>query len=487
MNAEESTSNPSKDHKTPVSAELLKRFANDQLIVDLPTMNLKQCGMSKPATYTGCGLLLVHADKEFELRMYVTGSESHSQKSIEDMERFLQEVQSGDVLPASEYFQFSGVDFDGLEWVCDRVAVDVYDQGHGIVITGHLRDVLRHEATGLSRAQRASASVYIFDDLRVALDRYESTQTLVDGRAVSLSTKPVFAAFKSAGLEFTVRREESERGSIVVCATSADAALPTSLEVRIEEALSYVTASSARWCLVEKRFDTKREVLMVPRRLARKSLLEEPVDSSRFGGATDFWRLFSAYLEYVLQHTDPDTYHPISSQLFHVVAGETQQLDLIALTVGVAVEGVLNVAFTDFAKPSNEFLNAREALAKRLVTVRCTNQELGRRIRGALETMKSPTSSATDKLKLLEASGVVTDTLVGNWKKLRNKSAHPNGKYDPSAQAELYAQCNSVYTMLNRLIFQAIGYQGPYSDFSKRGWPIDHFSPQSVENHSDCP
>jgi hypothetical protein len=84
--------------------------------------------------------------------------------------------------------------------------------------------------------------------------------------------------------------------------------------------------------------------------------------------------------------------------------------------------------------------------------------------------MKS--SRPKDKFIVLEASGVITNEMVKEWEKLRNAIAHAAVRFDPTKTQTIWNRCNIVYTMLNLLVFRAIGYSGRYQDFSSRGWPI---------------
>jgi hypothetical protein len=452
------------EHRTPLNPEFIKRYSQGRLVLDFPALRLQQRRAAKPAVYVGKGLLEVVTDGEFKLRLYVESSEHHEHPFVK-LARDFNETKPGDFIPDERYFLMSGHDINGFEWQCARVQADVQDAGHGIVVTGVLQDVLKHEVVGLSEAIHPRAAMYFFSELRVALGR----------PGVPHAT----ATFGAAGFEFTVTQVAAEEGGLVMLLRSSQAAMPATIETRVEEALRYVTASSANWCIVEKRYGTRREVMVVPRRPVHKSFFYEPVDHRHPDMKRHYWHLFARYVEHVLTADEPEAYHPLSSQLFHVFSGETRQLDLNGLVVGVAVEGILNVAFSDIGKPAPEFLAAREALAHRVDKVRCKVPELERRVKGALDAMKSSTASATDKLKALEAAGVVTRESVKQWKDLRNKTAHAKGSYDPTALTKLYPLCNAVYTMLNRLVFQAIGYEGDFQDFSRRGWPKASFKPAS--------
>jgi hypothetical protein len=203
------------------------------------------------------------------------------------------------------------------------------------------------------------------------------------------------------------------------------------------------------------------------------SFLQEPLDP-RPDFADDYWRLFSAYFEHVSQHDRPDEYHPITTQIFHLAEGESQQLDLVGLALSVAVEGVLKCAYPQVGAPSQAFLLALEQMQTDLKKLQCSEPSLFVRADGALSAMKSLRPG--DQLKELVKLGVITKKQHRTWTKLRNAMAHAQVKLDPEAANKLWAECLTVYTLLLRLILHTIGYRGHYCEYASTGWPILPFS-----------
>jgi hypothetical protein len=93
-------------------------------------------------------------------------------------------------------------------------------------------------------------------------------------------------------------------------------------------------------------------------------------------------------------------------------------------------------------------------------------------------------SRPKDKLKVLVDNGVINQSMAKAWEKLRNTTAHAAVKIDPDKAHEMWAHCNIVYAMLNRLVFQAIGYSGKYKDFSTSGWPMTDFRAVILKENS---
>ena len=55
------------------------------------------------------------------------------------------------------------------------------------------------------------------------------------------------------------------------------------------------------------------------------------------------------------------------------------------------------------------------------------------------------------------------------WNILRHRIAH--GRELVDVLNELPALCDTVYMAFLRMMFEVIGYSGPYTDRSSRGWP----------------
>ena len=89
--------------------------------------------------------------------------------------------------------------------------------------------------------------------------------------------------------------------------------------------------------------------------------------------------------------------------------------------------------------------------------------------------MSQPQSS--DGPYSLAKRGIVGAELVDIWKRLRNRVAH--GVADSEFEELLY-DCDTVGVLLYQLVFHAIGYEGPYSTFTRKGWGAAQYPPKKV-------
>lgn len=451
--------------------QFLHAFFEDSLVIDLLNIELLQLDESQPETYTGKGFLRIFRDRNFEFRMYADSNQHHGEYFTRAWKR-LEARKPGQQIARNEYFQLAGTDINGNKWCSEQVKVNPSTTSQGTVIVGTLYAPLIHKRSDLPQAQRASIKLYFFNELPLYFSGVAHTQTTENGRPVRSILEENHANFSSSNYDFSVRKVEPKSGSTILLATSSSPSLHAAIELRIEEALSYVTASKVRWCLCEKRHGTSRELTITPRSDVDRSFLGPPVPHDG-QTATDFWQLFDAYFKFVISHPDEDEYHPLSLQLYHVINGTARDLSLIALLLCVAVEGVLKTCFADLAKPSQTFVDSLEQVKKLIRRIKCLDDRLKARIVGSVDAMNQ--SRANDKLKLLIQLGTITRKQTDTWQGLRNASAHADKNFAPEKAQELSSSCHAVYTMLHQLVFQAIGYSGQHVNYGTTGWPVENF------------
>lgn len=461
---------------SPISKEFLQAFYEDSLIIDLPSIKLQRLDENNPEIYTGKGFLRIRRDHNFEMRVYADKNEDYSKYLIQSLKR-LQLHKSGEIIPRSEYFRLESIDINGSSWYSEQVEISLSASQHGTVIVGTLQAPLINKTTSLSSTPKAKIRLRFFNDLPVHYSGVRFTQASEGGQPVDTQVEENHETFPANNYEITIRKVDPELGSTVLIATSKDEKLHPAIELRLEEALSYVTASKVRWALCEKRIGTSREITIIPRSELNRSFLEPPLHH-KGQTSNDFWQLFGKYFEFILPYSSEDAYHPLSLQIYHVVNGSARDLSLIALVVSIAIEGVLKVCFEDLAKPQQSFIASLEKVKSLIDRLKCADESLKGRIKGSLDQMKQ--SRAKDRLKLLVEQGIITKEQTKTWDKLRNASAHADKNFAPEKVQELALSCHIVHVMMHRLVFQAIDYSGQYVNYGTVGWPTENFEAKSL-------
>lgn len=451
---------------SPISPEFVKALFEGTMVLDCPSVVFRQLRDQSPRSYEGRGLLLLR-DGEYQFRIYADKGENDAKEAFDEIFKVTRWT-PGEEIPKDEYFELRAKDISGYEWTCSKVHVKRHGSVYGLVLTGQMFDVLKHESTSDRSPHGSVLTLYFLEELNVPLNRWMSTRSEVNGQVTKSKIEQVRAEFASGGFRFVVEKATPEQGSTIVHVFSNDP-LACGLETRVEETLRYVTMRPVRWCVMQKRSSGSLIVSLMPKRRHGKPLFDEPL-GPRPDVAEDYWRLFVAFFEYVSLQPIPADYHPLSVQLFHLTEGETRQLDAVGLTVSVAVEGVLKCAYPNIGKPSDAFLLEVERIRDEIKKLAFNDEALRARVDGALNAMKG--TRPGDQMKELVRQGVMTAHQQKTWTSLRNSSAHAAAKFDPDSINKLWVECLTVYTLLNRLIFHAIGYKGPFCDYETRGWPI---------------
>ncbi|SRR5712692_11396992 len=455
-----------KDSSTPITGAFIKSYAADQLLLDCPKIVLTQHLPHEPRIIRGKGMISLLGHSQFQLRMYSDGASIPSFEHFKSWAKWVQ----GEVIPEHDYFNLEATDLSGNKWQNQKILIDPHGS-NGEVITATFNE-LTYRVSGLTPTLAPSLRMYFFQTLDIPYTKYLDTTTRSGDKMLERSVSLDMTSFEIDTLHFDFKKVRPEESTTILIVHSDSDAFPEAIEARIEECLRYVTFRPLSCCIVDKQNLGTRDVIVRPRHKTEKGLFDEPLDSNP-AFANDYWRLFSDYFRHIASYTDRLKYHPLSAQLFPVISPGTKQLHIAGLLVSVAVEGILNSEFPDLGKPSGAFITNLNHVLTLIRRIKCIDKTMSARFTGAVNAMKS--ARAKDKLKVLAEQSVVTKAMVDAWDELRNTTAHASIHVDEGDIQALWSRCNTVYTLLNKLVFLAIGYSGKYRDYSARDWPVVDF------------
>lgn len=247
---------------------------------------------------------------------------------------------------------------------------------------------------------------------------------------------------------------------------------------RVLSAIQYVLAEPMNWVIYEKRI--KRELTSTFRSFKekhKKSRFYEPILLVD-GNESDVWKLFDIYLSKILQNKK-DFNDPITNIISKCLHASQGSFDALSLTLSLAVEEILNTSFKDI-EVQNSVKKEDIRTFKKAVKKLDVEQSFRDRIGSFIGYIQNTT--ATDRLRKLIDSTPISITEYDNWKDIRNHFAHPDDS-KLNTHDKVY-KTYSVLTLLHKLIFIKIGYQGSYNDFGERGWPKKEWKPNNT-NQAD--
>lgn len=462
------TKEPILDFGNPISNALLENFASDQLVIDCLTIKLIPRETSGGVNLIeGVGLIHLGAASEFSLRMY---SKEPLVDPFSELKKFANRV-PGEKISASEFYDLEATDINGCIWKSEGLLISPVGSSNGTVVTAKFSKLTN--TAEIDRRLPSVLTMWFFQPIEVAYTQLLETEVRQHGNTRYRSTQPGAAQTFNSLFEFNFSKVDAPRGTAVLSVSSKSKVFPPVYETRIIEALRFVTITPISYCIVSKQSDGIRYVEINPKCEYKRGILAPAVPASRPECGNDFWRLFHAYLDHAAKWGDSATYHPLSSQMYNLINSSSNQLDLVSLLVAIAVEGVLNTEFPDAGRPSDPLLKNLKILMKRVENSTTLDTGFVLRVKGALNAMKS--ARPKDKLIELQTKLPISKDMINDWQRVRNTTTHSSVASSAVDVSELYRECNSVYSLLNLLVFAAIGYSGQYIHYGKSKWPLEKF------------
>lgn len=422
------------------------------LTLDCPLMELVPVIKDSRNFYRGSGLISL-GEKGLEFKLY-----SNQPYRLEE---FLSRsaAKAGQLIEDLDYYVLHATDVSGRNWKSSRL-LPRFRSGAGVVASGPVGEikVFDHRKWSINRSLMR---LRFFGDLELPFDKATYSETKVEGKTIIESSAYDSAFFECSSFDFFVRT--SKGWSIVEVSKEVDK-LPDTLSHQVEESIEFMLAHPARAAVVETFSATGIETSI--RRLTEPITAKamSPLGRSSSSYQKDAWRLFDCFFRFIEPHVGT-TRPPLSRILQYIVQMNHSTIDAQALGLGVAVEGLLKEVYPNIAPPTEGFLCELES-AKVLIESAMLSQSTSSRIIGSLGAMKE--SRAKDRLLALVDAKVITRAQYDAWNRLRNSSAHAEVH---ELSNEFLSLCWSVLVLAYCLMFNAIGYEGHYTDYGTPGWP----------------
>ena len=377
------------------------------------------------------------------------------------------------------FYDLEATGHDGTRWTATRIlltphwdATDMTVLAHGKMqlMTAHLDMPQRHHYLRL----------HFFEEYEVP--RLQMSETEKHGNTYHVTDR---AEFETCGAQFEVRQREGS-GDTVVELTS-ETPLPVAFDLRIQEALQYLTAKSAFWRARLQSHDKELHLeLSSPWPKSARTQFSPPISPGSSHFREHGWRLFGAYLAYVTQNTQGTHWNPIAYHLYNACEMTANSVDAQAVGISVAVEAVAGlIDIASDGDKANELALYQERVLAWLAEQKDLSPDIVKRAQGQICAMsyKRP----QDALYVLADAGRVEKKYVDAWAYLRNRHVHPKlrdlEKPTQVDMQKLFDHIRKAEVLLRQLTFHLIGYEGPFTDYGAHDSPSEQY-PLPVEIRS---
>jgi hypothetical protein len=281
------------------------------------------------------------------------------------------------------------------------------------------------------------------------------------------------AKFEACGSEFEIRKRDGS-GDTVIEITSKTGFIP-GYDLRIQEALQYITAKPAIWrARVQSVGEGLHLELSSPRPKSSHTRLSPPISR----GASHFhkytWCLFIKYLSYVTKNNNGTYWSPVAYHIYNACEATATSIDTHALAISIAIEALSSLISIELDDTKvNEIKSFQNRIYEWVLKQSDVPEDITRRLRGQIQAMGR--RRPQDKLHVLAANGHVTKDYIRAWANLRNRHVHPTiedlKKPDLAYFQDLLDHIHRAEVLLWQITFYLIGYEGPFTDYGTHGAP----------------
>lgn len=472
--------------------EYLHQYLEDKLHIRCVRILLTQVTGQNPTVYEAPGTLQL--GKSFglksEFRVPKPGS---SFKDVFAQLSMSVDYERGQLVRDDQYFQLEAVTKEGVHWTCSRVTV--------VERAGQDECTVRFEASYVENISHAQESAYAAR-LSYVEKLHLPENHLVDevGRNGSTFMGRDGSQGRLANLDLTyVRRfrdDTVERSELTVHAVEGTEP-PRYFDVRVMETMVFCSALLAQPICTEVAYGKLRSILFSKHRPVHAfhaGLISPPIQE-RFA-EQDFYKLATAYYEHICKDGDIEGMSQMTRKIGSLFDMSGASIAAIALSLSVAVESLTqtgqlagrfkptpqHLAVVDSIKSAILGLPALDAFAKRFAEVNGLPDKRPLQDRlSAVLSLLAEGGRTIDALRLLNGVGAVTSEEIKAWNDLRNPAAH--GSWEPKDHS-MQIHLDDIYKMLTlvyRLVFVQIGYDGKFNARNVKGWPIAEFKGKDIQ------
>ncbi|WP_459554612.1 hypothetical protein [Lacunimicrobium album] len=394
-------------------------------------------------------------------------------------------ISTGDIVPDTEFYTLSGMDTSGTTWTASRV-LPYYPESYSLhtperVILADLFEI-EHQSPEWSRPEPISTFFeephkYELPTEHIMVSAHEYNIPHNSSTVCTITHADGYSS-KSTLLDHTVGQIDDwnfkflqiEGHPEVYCSGYR---LPPNVLTACREAISFALGKGVEWSYFCTQIGGNcKLVIRSPTRDLRNSRLCPPIQAISAPGEGTFFKLFQHYFSYSASLQKEDLCE-LSCLLLRAIESSCGSFQQHCNGIATAVEGTLRILLPDSPDRSTQLSTAVDNIKQHLKT--CDLSHLGEsevafrnRIDGLLGQLYQ--ENAKSKMRGLKEKSFILNDDIGAWSDLRNPSAHGQILAVDIDNAIIF-KVGRVTSLLYKLMFLIIRYQGAYTDYSQIGWP----------------
>jgi hypothetical protein len=444
--------------------------------LDCPRMTIKLRKKLSPETYYGAGRIFFTPEGSLAFECF-----SHREMNTIDWQ-FGTSVPSGRIIPDSQFYNVVALDSSGYQWHSSRTIPRVHRTSDGRAILRGEIDEISTERKMPSEVKLTGSSIvyWVFDDIKIPTNRSTKTKRSISGTKVR-SKSGSWNAWEFTSNKIRYLLIKGSDGRLTIRIRSKESSFPAGFERRVVEAFHLILGRPINWMAMKSQEGQNIEIRIRKKDLVRAKITP-PLPSrnikmpkSQKVSPNYHRKLFHRFMRHTMD--SKDYRHQIWGQLNAIAeASASSFIDAKALTLTVAIESLLGTEFPSLGEPTPKLESSIQKIRTHIKSWE-GDPSIKDRVLSMIGNLSS--ASATDKMRALVDRNAITEEQYKAWKKLRNPTAHSYLKTG-IATPDMIKLLQSCEVLFFHLIFHAIGYKGPYMDFSTPGWPLKEYPGNSL-------
>jgi len=449
--------------------KLIQKYRERVFSLDFKEIKLTQLGLEEGKIFTGPGYLEQNQDGTLNYKLF-----NNSGIGISELFGRFKGLKAGELIPINYYYSLEGIDIYGRKWTSERINIDFHNSGDFTVIQEKIKKISTSLTLPSSNGKEHYGEfhqVWIPKKIKLPSNLSTSIKHFIGEDEMKSSFSHSAAEYEN---DFTsILLFHDDDWLIIQIKVKENDFHPFIFE-RVLSALQYILAEPLNWVIYEKRIKDEFTTTLRPfQDVHKKSKFRESILLVD-GNESKVWELFDTYLNHILLNKE-DFNDPITNIVSKSLSASQGSYDAFSLSLSLAVEEILNVSFKDIEVEKSVKEEDIQTFKKAIKSLDIEDSFRGR-IGNFIGYIQNTT--ATDRLRKLIDTTPISKDDYDNWKAIRSYFAHPDdSELDTQDKID---KTYSVLTLLHKLIFLKIGYEGSYNNFGEKSWPLKEWKPKKA-------